>query len=105
MNFREAIEIVLDEAEVSAIGESTDENLKVLDACKIVEQFVRWLPQDFTNDKAPLNVKQIKYTDFYNDEEKMRDFNQLSKDDFLKSYSYLTEEEYNLTRLKWRMHN
>ena len=55
MNFREAIEIVLDEAEVSAIGESTDENLKVLDACKIVEQFVRWLPQNFTNDKAPLN--------------------------------------------------
>ena len=35
----------------------------------------------------------------------MRDFNQLSKDDFLKSYSYLTEEEYNLTRLKWRMDN
>ena len=105
MNFREAIGIVLDEAEVSAIGESTDENQKVLDACKIVDQFVRWLPQDFTNDKAPSRQRLTKYTDFFDDEEKMKDFNDLSKEEFLKSYSYLTEAEYNLTRLKWRMSN
>lgn len=105
MNFREAIEIVLDEAEVSATGESTDEHKKVLDACKIVDQFIRWLPQDFKNDKAPSSQKIVKYTDFFNDEEKMKDFNDLSKEEFLKSYSYLTETEYNLTRLKWRMSN
>jgi len=40
------------------------------------------------------------YTDFYDDEEKMKDFQELSKDEFLASYSYLVEEEYNLTRMK-----
>lgn len=34
---------------------------------------------------------------FADDKEKMRDFNFLSKDEFLLSYSYLTEEEYNET--------
>ena len=33
-------------------------------------------------------------TPFTDDEEKMRDFYILSKDEFLASYSYLTEEEY-----------
>ena len=36
------------------------------------------------------------YTDFTDDEEKMRDFYELSKEEFLFSYSYLTEEEYDL---------
>ena len=34
------------------------------------------------------------------DKEKMRDFHLLSKERFLESYSYLTEEEYNLTLKK-----
>ena len=34
---------------------------------------------------------------FVDDREKMRDFYFLSKDEFLESYSYLTEEEYNAT--------
>ena len=38
--------------------------------------------------------------DFYDDVEKMNDFHVLSKEDFLDSYSYLTEIEYNLTRMK-----
>lgn len=42
-----------------------------------------------------------KYTDFMSDIEKMRDFIQLSKEEFLFSYSYLTEEEYDLTA--WRV--
>ena len=37
------------------------------------------------------------YKDFLKDEEKMRDFRILSKDEFLNSYSYLTEEEYDDT--------
>ena len=38
--------------------------------------------------------------DFTDDLEKMVDFYEMSKEDFLKSYSYLTEEEYNDTKLK-----
>lgn len=35
---------------------------------------------------------------FLNDNEKMRDFIRMSKEDFLRSYSYLTEYEYEATR-------
>jgi hypothetical protein len=42
----------------------------------------------------------LNYTDFTDDEEKMKDFFYLSKKRFLESYSYLTEEEYNLTLKK-----
>ena len=38
-------------------------------------------------------------TDFLDDEEKMYDFDRLTKEEFLFSYSYLSEEEYNLTRI------
>jgi len=33
------------------------------------------------------------------DEEKQRDFDSLTKEEFLKSYSYITEEEYNKERI------
>lgn len=36
-------------------------------------------------------------THFADDEEKMRDFKILTKEEFLFSYSYLTEEEYDMT--------
>lgn len=39
----------------------------------------------------------MKYTDFITDIEKMRDFFKISKKEFLMSYSYLDEVEYNLT--------
>lgn len=42
----------------------------------------------------------INYKDFTDDKEKMRDFKLLSKTEFLSSYSYLTEEEYDLTKHK-----
>lgn len=42
-------------------------------------------------------VCNIPATHFCDDEEKMADFNKLTKEDFLDSYSYLTEEEYELT--------
>ncbi len=35
--------------------------------------------------------------DFIDDKEKMNDFEKLSKKEFLESYSYLTEEEYDST--------
>ena len=34
---------------------------------------------------------------FLDDEEKMRDFHDLSKEDFLRTYNYLTEDDYNAT--------
>lgn len=40
------------------------------------------------------------YTDFTDDLEKMFDFCLLSKEEFLESYSYLTEIEYDLTKQK-----
>lgn len=35
---------------------------------------------------------------FIDDKEKMKDFVELTKEEFLASYSYLSEEEYNLTK-------
>lgn len=39
MNLEEAMYIVINEAEVSALGERTDENLKVLGALEVVQAF------------------------------------------------------------------
>ena len=39
-----------------------------------------------------------KDSDFIDDEEKMYDFVRLTKEEFLLSYSYLTEDEYNNTK-------
>lgn len=40
----------------------------------------------------------MRYLDFINDDEKMRDFFKLSKNDFLSSYSYLSEDDYDETK-------
>ena len=48
-------------------------------------------------------MENIELTDFMEDVDKMYDFldmSDISKKDFLKSYSYLTAEEYNLTMSK-----
>lgn len=37
-------------------------------------------------------------TSFIDDQEKMIDFFELTKEEFLQSYSYLTEEEYEATK-------
>lgn len=39
----------------------------------------------------------MNFTHFADDEEKMIDFYTLTKEEFLTSYSYLTEEEYDMT--------
>ena len=38
---------------------------------------------------------------FIDDKEKMRDFKELTKDEFLKSYSYITEQEYEETFVEY----
>ena len=42
-------------------------------------------------------MENIKYKDFCDDAEKMVDFLLLSKEEFLESYFYITEQEYALT--------
>ena len=39
-------------------------------------------------------------TDFFSDFDKMFDFIELSREEFLNAYSYLTPEEYDLTKLR-----
>ena len=46
---------------------------------------------------SPVRNKPEELTSFIDDEEKMRDFRELSKEEFLASYNYLTEEEYDMT--------
>ena len=42
---------------------------------------------------------------FIDDEEKMYDFVRLTKEEFLSSYSYLTEDEYNNTKRLYEERN
>lgn len=51
---------------------------------------------------ATVTTDKQKYTDFCDDEEKMRDFYNLTRDQFLAFYSYLTPKEYDLTLEKVR---
>lgn len=97
MNFSDAIYLVVRKAENCALR---SDDTKSLEACEVVKQFVNHLPNSFENDETPNMQKIGEYTDFYDDEEKMKDFQELSKKEFLASYSYLVEEEYNLTRMK-----
>jgi len=99
MNFSDAIYLVVRKAENCALR---SDDTKSLDACQVVKQFLKYLPDTFANDATPNMQKLGEYTDFCDDEEKMKDFNILSKDEFLQSYSYIVEEEYNATRIKER---
>lgn len=46
-----------------------------------------------------METKEILHLSFIDDKEKMVDFKNLTKEEFLKSYSYLTEKEYDATVL------
>ena len=99
MNFSDAIYLVVRKAENCALR---SDDTKSLEACEVVKQFLKHLPNSFENDETPNMQKLGEYTDFCDDKEKMKDFNKLSKDEFLQSYSYIVEEEYNATRIKER---
>ena len=99
MNFKQALNYLLQHARYSCSQTGVSETT-LDDASNIVENFVKYLPNDFTNDATPNMQKLNTLTDFCDDKEKMEDFRNLSKDEFLSSYSYITEEEYNYTRIK-----
>lgn len=52
------------------------------------------------DDLLHIPTEKTQYHDFCDDEEKMRDFYEMSKKDFLNFYDYLTEEEYDMTATK-----
>jgi len=60
------------------------------------------------HDRIAIDIKKEEhYESFIDDKEKILDFFEMNKEDFLESYSYLTEEEYDLTmedvkKKKWK---
>ena len=100
MNFRESIEFILNKVESD---ESMNLDKRTKNACYVVRGFLNHIPIGSFNTSKQIAKSQKNLRDFCNDEEKMADFNLLSKDEFLDSYSYITETEYNLTRMKHRI--
>ena len=103
MKLEQAIELVLNEAESSAIGDlSENSNSKrVMEALDVVRDFYDNHGKHFKNFSInEFDCNHHNHVDFIDDEEKMKDFNNLTKEDFLSSYNYITEEEYNLTRMR-----
>lgn len=49
MNLEQAFDIVMNEAEISALGEKTDENLKVLLATEVMQAFYEEHGHHFAN--------------------------------------------------------
>lgn len=49
MNLQEALEIVLNEAEISALGDRSDEHLRVLKAVEFVREFYEEIGVFFEN--------------------------------------------------------
>ena len=96
MKLRDAIDVVLNEAESSALGEN---NQEIMEAITLLHDFLEWFADDIkiwdemTNDGFILQ-------DFLNDANKMKDFELLDKQEFLKKHPFIKEKEYNLTRLK-----
>ena len=97
MNLRRAIDIVLNEAEVSALGNRDDTQLDVLKSIELLNDFFSWVADDVKIwDEMTKDGYEIH--DFLDDHKKMKDFEELSKEQFLKEHPFIKETEYNLTR-------
>ena len=96
MELRQAIDLVLNEAESSALG---DGNNEVLEAVTLLHEFLDWVADDVKVwDKFMEEGYVIQ--SFLDDKERMNDFQELSKDEFLNKYPFTTEDEYNITRIE-----
>ena len=69
----------------------------IIDTLDIIERNLPDHIELYKNDYAPELICEDTRLDFCDDEEKMVDFRNLTKEEFLLSYSYLTEEEYDAT--------
>jgi len=67
MNLKEALSVVVNEAEISALGERTDEHLKILKAVEVVNDFYDKYGSffaEFNKDYVPSKaVKKLNDTD------------------------------------------
>lgn len=88
MTKEELVDRMIEKAKAwKIIAESKDDEKIVLDL------------YDMEDLLCMLELVQLKGSNFLDDREKMSDFRWLSKEKFLESYSYLTEEEYDNTKL------
>lgn len=86
-------ELLINTLEVSMKDwESEEKDLAMLQGITAMKSVVKKLKME-----RPL-------VSFSDDEEKMRDFEHLTKDEFLASYSYLTEGEYDAVREAYTLH-
>ena len=101
MQLRKAIDLVLNEAETSALGDSNNE---VLEAITLLHEFLEWVSEDVKIwDKYTSEGYRIQ--SFLDDDDKMNDFDELSKEEFLHKYPFTTEDEYNITRIEQKNQN
>mgnify|MGYP001577079971 CR=1 FL=1 len=100
MELRTAIELVLNEAETSALGEN---NQETLEAVTLLHDFLDWVADDVK--MWDETIQQDELHDFIQDQNKMLDFNKLSKQEFLEKYPFTREEEYNITRINQKNQN
>ena len=96
MELRKAIEFVLNEAETSALG---DGNNQVLEAVTLLHDFFDWVADDVKVWDRYMEEGYIMES-FIEDKERMSDFHELSKAEFLNKYPFTTEIEYNTTRIE-----
>lgn len=84
----------LDNTPIPACGEQ-----KEYDLYEMLKEINRKQPTEEQIEivEPPKKEEPKEVHDFLDDDEKMNDFIRMSKKEFLDSYSYLTEEEYNLT--------
>ena len=94
MELRQAIDLVLNEAESSALG---DGNNEVLEAVTLLYDFLDWVADDVKM-WDQYNSGGYRIQSFLDDEQKMHDFQELSKQEFLNKHPFTSEDEYNTTR-------
>lgn len=100
--FVEQLDVFSDVSEAKIFASSYENNLESDDHIEIVMILYDKDGNEINVEKVWEENKMYKNNicgncSFINDKEKMADFKVLTKEEFLESYSYLTEEEYELT--------
>ena len=101
MDLKHSIDLVLNEAETSALG---DNNQDILDAVIMLKDFFSWINDDI-NAYDYYMRKGYKLSSISNDQDKMADFVELSKSEFLEKHPFTSEQEYNTIRSEQEQQN
>lgn len=98
LDYKEQFRNVLKQEEINLEGVSFDMLYAYFMEDDSTSGFIdRQYIEDLISDVKENEKEGKEVNNFLDDEEKMRDFHVLSKEEFLLSYSYLTEEEYHAT--------